>query len=89
MASLEDAELATPERIPPATVADLIAFEALPEATQKLARRVCTDPTDLDDLQAAYLCGFEDAAEEVEIIRPSRPRAREIVAALKDAGVLP
>lgn len=87
MASLE--QMPPEERIPPATVADLIAFDALPEETQKLARRVCAVQTDVEDLQAAYICGFDDATDSIELSRPSRPRAREILVALKDAGVLP
>jgi hypothetical protein len=71
------------------SLADVLAFEALPVETQELARRVVGAASAPDDLVAlvakAYEEGFEDCADEIDISRPhcserhAKVRAAQII----------
>ena len=55
-----------------ASVADVAAFEALPEETQALARLVLTGGSSPEKaaLAKAYRAGWEDGVDQVEVDRP-------------------
>jgi len=73
------------DALKPASVADLVAFEALPTETRELARRVLgTLPVGAELLEEAYTQGWGDCADEFD--RPylnSRAASRAALAILR------
>lgn len=75
-------------------MADVAAFEALPEETQALARKVLTGgagPHAVDQALAAklYRQGWEDCGDEMGTPYLSDSRARDAAAAILKKGVQP
>lgn len=59
------------------SLADEMAFAALPDEVQALARRVLGDRSGADAIEA-YERGFEDGVEACDIDRPGTPSAERI-----------
>lgn len=70
-----------------ATLADEMAYAALPEETRALAERVLGAKGVVDaDAVEAYEMGWEDALEDMRYSYPSAPTRHEILTILNNKG---